>query len=256
MPRESRAAFVDKLNHILVQGVEQEEIFSDKDYKDYYIKCLNKGLIITDVKLIAYCIMPTHAHLILKSKDALSLSQFMSKLSISYARFYNAVKIREGKVFDKRYISQPIDSAELLINCINFIHTNPVECNLVENAADYQYSSMREYKTENGIVNFAEINNYIGKFSAAEIKKYSISSDTVWKEDVKSVAENIDAVLKELLLKYNITSRAMLWNQEVLRNLSLELMNRCHLSLRKIAEKLQIGRETLRKIIKESSDNI
>lgn len=250
MARGSRTDNYAEINHILVQGIDGNAIFEVDAYKDYFLKALDKARNKTGAVILAYAIMNTHAHIIVKSNSIEQLSHFMSALSIKYARFYNIVTIREGKVFDKRYISEPIIGAENFVSCLAFIHNNPIKLGLVDKQSAYRYTSYNTYlENNNSLVDVVEGSKIIATLTDEEIEANSNADTLKWSEDVSSKAENIDKVLKELLLRYNVTNRAQLWNEELLRNLSNELMDRCNLSIRKVAEKLQIGRETLRKII-------
>ena len=246
----SRNSIYSKVSHILVQGCDSLAILEEDACKDYFLKAMQKAVDKTGASVLAYVLMPTHAHLILKTDNIEELSKFMSVLSITYARFYNIVAIREGKVFEKRFLSEPIDSAEKFVSCLNFIHNNPVTLKLCQIPSEYCYSSYNALRgMDDSLVDVEAVNDLLLTLTKEQIDKYSSVDLFEWAEDETSKAENIDTVLKELLVKYSITNRAQLWNDEVLAGISEELMERCDLSIRKIAEKLQIGRETLRKIV-------
>ena len=51
------------------------------------------------VRLLAYCIMPTHLHLILQQKQEEGISKFMSRIQNSYARFFNLRHVRKGPLW-------------------------------------------------------------------------------------------------------------------------------------------------------------
>ena len=251
----SRNSIYGSISHVLVQGCDSLAILEEDACKDYFLKSMQKAVDKTGASVLAYVLMPTHAHIIVKTESIEQLSGFMSVLSITYARFYNIVTIREGKVFEKRYFSEPIDSPEKFLSCLNFVHNNPVTFKICQSPAEYKYSSFNSLRGLGGnLVDAEAVNDILLKLTKEQIDKYSSADLFEWAEDETSKAENIDTVLKDLLLRYGITNRAQLWNDEVLANISFELMERCDLSIRKIAEKLQIGRETLRKIVAANKD--
>ncbi|MBU2529889.1 MAG: transposase, partial [Elusimicrobia bacterium] len=48
------------------------------------------------VKIIAYCIMPTHFHFVVKQNRETGIEKFISKMSNSYAKYFNLKHNRSG----------------------------------------------------------------------------------------------------------------------------------------------------------------
>ncbi|RKY45123.1 MAG: hypothetical protein DRP81_04740 [Candidatus Omnitrophota bacterium] len=97
------------------------------------------------VKIIAYCIMPTHIHLILTQLEEKGISVFMSNLLNSYTRYFNLKHNRKGPLWESRFKRIHIDNNEILLHLTRYIHLNPVTAYLVDNPIDWEYSSYREY---------------------------------------------------------------------------------------------------------------
>jgi len=97
------------------------------------------------VKIIAYCIMPTHIHLILKQLEEKGISVFMSNLLNSYTRYFNLRHKRKGPLWESRFKRIHIENDEVLLHLTRYIHLNPVTAYLVEDPIEWKYSSYREY---------------------------------------------------------------------------------------------------------------
>lgn len=111
------------------------------------------------VNIIAYCIMPTHFHLLLEETNAQGIETFMRNIQNAYSRFYNTKTKRKGPLWEGRYKNKIIDSDEILIHITRYIHLNPVTSKLCDTPEEWIYSSYKEYtKTTNyKICNYAHL---------------------------------------------------------------------------------------------------
>lgn len=146
IPRIARQYKNSPFLHIIVQGIKKEYIFKEEKYINKYLELFRKFSSELDINLIAYCIMSNHAHFLVKINEIEKLSKFMQKVNSGYAKYYNFMENgRVGYVFRDRYLSESIDSKRYFINCIKYIHFNPVKAGIVKNCKEYKYSSYREF---------------------------------------------------------------------------------------------------------------
>jgi len=100
------------------------------------------------VKIIGYCLMSNHFHLLLEQSVDNGISDFMRKFSNSYTRYFNTKNKRIGPIFQGNFKSVLIETEELLLHVLRYIHLNPYSANIVANLNElkhYQYSSLPEY---------------------------------------------------------------------------------------------------------------
>ncbi|OGX36841.1 MAG: hypothetical protein A3G91_02110 [Omnitrophica WOR_2 bacterium RIFCSPLOWO2_12_FULL_50_9] len=97
------------------------------------------------VEILAYCLMPTHVHLILKQLRDDGISQFMQNIQNSYTRFFNEKHRRKGPLWVGRFKSVLVDSDEYLLHLTRYIHLNPVSAGLAGTPKKWPYSSYHEY---------------------------------------------------------------------------------------------------------------
>ena len=77
------------------------------------------------VKLLAFCFMPNHIHLlVLQSKEG-GITQFMRKVGAGYGGYFNRKYDRKGYVFQNRFVAVHIKDDEQLRIVFVYIHTNP-----------------------------------------------------------------------------------------------------------------------------------
>ena len=146
MPRNSRNYINTTFFHIMVQGLNKEFIFNKDEDKKQYLKFVNKIKKEVNIKIISYCVMDNHVHILVKTDTTDQLSKFMHKVNTLYAIYYNQKYNRVGYVFRDRYKSQIIYSEKQLYACINYIHNNPVKAQICKFPCEYEYSSYNEYR--------------------------------------------------------------------------------------------------------------
>jgi len=103
------------------------------------------------VQIIAYCIMPTHFHLVLKQLKDNGISNFVGIISNSYSHYFNNKNNRKGRLWQDKFKNVPVNSDEQLLHLTRYVHLNPVTAGLVENPKNWKYSSYHEYiQDDNG----------------------------------------------------------------------------------------------------------
>ncbi len=110
------------------------------------------------IQIIAYCIMPTHIHFVLKQLKYSGISIFMKNILDSYTRYFNTKNKRKGPLWQGRFKSVLVDDDEQLLHLTRYIHLNPTSDDLVEKPEDWKYSSYREYlgQSKDGICNYSD----------------------------------------------------------------------------------------------------
>ena len=122
-----------------------------------------------NVKIMAYCIMDNHVHMLINVDKIEEMCKFMQQINTAYAKFYNKQFDRVGYVFRNRYLSKAILDEGQLKRCIVYIHKNPVEAKIVEHERDYIFSSFNEYMKDDNKCKI--ICPDIGKFLFGDIPK-------------------------------------------------------------------------------------
>jgi putative transposase len=127
-------------------------------------------------KIISYCIMPDHYHLLVKTIHANKFSKFINNVENSFSRYFNIKNNRKGPLWQSRFKSVIIESNEHLLHVSRYIHLNPTTKYLVNKPEDWSLSSYNDL-----------INNE--KYLKEYIKEISIDSCLDYK---KFVENNID----------------------------------------------------------------
>ncbi len=97
------------------------------------------------VEIVAFCLMPTHLHLLLKQLKENGISIFMSNILNSYARYFNTKHDRKGPLWEGKFKNVLVKTDEQLLHLTRYIHLNPVTAYLVDKPEEWSASSYGEY---------------------------------------------------------------------------------------------------------------
>ena len=152
MPRLSRSdsKIITNTYHILIRGINKQDIFLDKYDKDRFIKYLLETKEKYNYLIYSYVIMNNHVHLNINDKED-SMSKIIHKLCTSYGMYFNKKYERVGHIFQNRFKSIGIDTEEYLLNLVRYIHRNP-EKDGISKLNQYKWSSYNEYIKNNKII--------------------------------------------------------------------------------------------------------
>lgn len=108
------------------------------------------------VQIIAYCIMPTHFHFVLKQLEDDGISVFMRKVLDSYTRYFNIKHNRKGPLWEGKFKSVLAEKDEQLLHLTRYVHLNPTTSNLCDKPEQWQFSSYNEYLATNNEISFCK----------------------------------------------------------------------------------------------------
>lgn len=141
MPRQARLVFPGVALHIVQRGNNRAACFHrDGDYLLYLLH-LRELARKFDCGVHAFCLMPNHVHLLLTPGSPDACSALMRNLGQRYVQHFNRSYGRSGTLWEGRYRSCLVESARYVLACYRYIECNPVRASLVDDAADYPWSS-------------------------------------------------------------------------------------------------------------------
>lgn len=144
MPRAARQKSASGIYHIMVRGINRQEIFiQDEDYARY-LSTLVRMLRIGECTLYGYCLMRNHVHLLI-GEGRENIGQVMKRIGSSYVRWYNDRYERVGHLFQDRFRSNPVEGDDYFLGVLRYIHQNPVKAGLTASCAEYRWSSYHAY---------------------------------------------------------------------------------------------------------------
>ena len=142
MARLARIVIPDLPYHVTQRGNGGRRVFfSDEDYEAYR-DLIAAAAREARVGVWAWCLMPTHVHLILCPSDGDGLRRALARADRAYAGRIHARKRRTGHFWQGRFGAVAMDEAHL-IAAYRYVALNPVRARLVKRAQDWRWSSAR-----------------------------------------------------------------------------------------------------------------
>ena len=146
MPRQARKQSESGIYHVMLRGINRQQIFEDEEDCEHFLETLENYKDQSGYTIYAYCLMGNHIHLLLKEgKEDMAL--VFKRLAGSYVYWYNWKYHRCGHLFQDRFKSEPVENDGYFLTVLRYIHQNPVAAKLCKSAEEYPYSSMKEYLT-------------------------------------------------------------------------------------------------------------
>jgi len=145
MPRQARKCPPGLPVHVIQRGNNRQVCFaSDADLKAYANWLLEASLKFS-VNIHAWVFMTNHVHLLMTPSCWSGISRTMQYLGRLYVRHFNFTYRRTGTLFEGRFKSSIVQDREYLLACQRYIELNPVRAGMVDDPADYLWSSYRAH---------------------------------------------------------------------------------------------------------------
>lgn len=153
MPRIARQQAQSGIYHIMLRGINRQDIFTEDADRHKFLQLLvdlqqnydDKGRSIgSNFTLYAYCLMSNHVHLLYRQGSE-GVEQSMKRLEVSYAQYFNKKYGRVGHFFQDRFKSEPCEDFDYFLTLLRYIHQNPVKAGITGSVENYPWSSWSEY---------------------------------------------------------------------------------------------------------------
>lgn len=141
MPRLARLILPDVALHIVQRGHDRHACFRDDTDRMVYLVLLRDGLKRSRCILHAYCLMTNHVHMLLTPPTVDACAVLMRNLGQRYVQYFNSRYERTGTLWEGRFRSCLVDSAQYVLACYRYVERNPVRAGMVDHVASYKWSS-------------------------------------------------------------------------------------------------------------------
>jgi putative transposase len=147
MGRPHRAAEGGYVYHVLNRANARMTIFeNDGDYEAFE-KILRQAVERTETRLLAYCLMPNHWHLVVWPREDGELSRFVGWLTLTHTQRWHAYRSSTGSghVYQGRFKSFPIQQDEHLYAVARYVERNALRANLTRRAEQWPWGSLSRW---------------------------------------------------------------------------------------------------------------
>ncbi len=143
MPRRPRIKLAEVPQQIAQRGINREPcFFAEEDYH-CYLHWLQKSAADWHCAIHGYVLMTNHVHLLVTLEKPEGIAKMMQSIGRRYVQYINRSYRRTGSLWEGRFKSSVVQAEEYLLTCMRYIELNPVRANMVNDPAQYRWSSYR-----------------------------------------------------------------------------------------------------------------
>ena len=146
MPRSARRLIGGLCYHVINRGNGRARVFhGEADYREF-VKLMAAACDRLPppqpMRLLAYCLMPNHFHLVLWPREDGELSRWMQWLMTAQVRRHHRRHGSDGHLWQGRFKAFAIQRDQHLLSVLRYVERNPLRAGLVARAEDWPWSSL------------------------------------------------------------------------------------------------------------------
>lgn len=139
MSRRPRKDEEGAIHHVFNRGMAKKPMFESRRDRRYFLSLLARAVKREELAVLAYCVLSTHYHIVVRSSGALDVA--MQRIQSTYSRAFNRSRRRDGPLVRARYGSRRVDGERYLGVLLDYVHLNPVFAGLAARPEGYEFSS-------------------------------------------------------------------------------------------------------------------
>jgi putative transposase len=129
--------------HVINRGNGRQRIFHKPQDYAAFVALLLWVIERVPMRILGFCLMPNHWHLVLWPRKDGDLSRFMLRLTTTHvARYHSHYHQRaRGHLYQGRFKSFPVEADEYFLALMRYVESNAVRAGMVKRARDWRWSS-------------------------------------------------------------------------------------------------------------------
>ncbi len=140
MARVARIIVPDAAHHVTQRGNNKQDVFFVDDDRHVYLELLHAQAQRFGFRILGYCLMTNHVHIIGVPKDEAALAKTFGRTHFLYTQYINRLHGRSGHLWQNRFYSCPMDEVHAL-QALSYAELNPVRAKMVRHPWTYAWSS-------------------------------------------------------------------------------------------------------------------
>ena len=144
MGRPLRTTAGGLVYHVLNRANARMQIFDNENDYDAFERILGEAVERTRMRLLAYCVMPNHWHLVVWPRKNGDLSTFVGWLTLTHTQRWHAHRhsVGSGHVYQGRFKSFLVESDDHLLSVCRYVERNALRAALCQRAEQWRWSSV------------------------------------------------------------------------------------------------------------------
>jgi len=163
MGRPKRSAPGGWIYHVLNRANARMPIFTKDEDFIAFETVLEEAVARTGTRLLSYCLMPDHWHLVLWPQEDDELSRFVGWLTLTHTQRWHAQRqsTGSGHVYQGRFKSFPVQDDDHFLTVCRHVERNALRAKRVKRAGDKEFAQVSEKWAGPGRERFTSADNYM-----------------------------------------------------------------------------------------------
>lgn len=130
--------------HVLNRGARRGRLLDTAADYDAFVRILREALALRPIRLLNFCAMPNHFHLVLWPETDQQMPAFMHWFTATHGIRWRIASntVGEGAVYQGRYKAIPVQTDNHFLTVARYVERNPVRAHLVAHAEEWRWSSL------------------------------------------------------------------------------------------------------------------
>jgi putative transposase len=162
MPRAARIAPGGMVFHVLNRGNDRREIFEGAADFEAFLRVLRATQERVAMRILAYCLMPNHWHLLLWPIADGDLGAFMQRLTTTHVRRWHLHRhsVGRGHLYQGTYKSFPVQEDDHFYTVARYVERNAVRAKLATKAERWRWGSLAHRTGRQDVAEPPELSNW------------------------------------------------------------------------------------------------
>jgi putative transposase len=158
MPRRPRFSSAGYVFHVLNRGAGRQRLFETEHDYDAFVTLLEQARQIVPMRLLSFCVMPNHWHLVLWPEANNALSEYLRWLTATHSQRWHAFHqtAGTGPVYQGRFKSFPIEEDDHFLAVCRYVERNALRANLVQRAELWKWSSLWQWHSASPAISISD----------------------------------------------------------------------------------------------------
>jgi putative transposase len=212
MPRTARIAPGGMVFHVLNRGNDRKRLFdSDPDYLAF-LRVMRKTQEEVPLRILAWCLMPNHWHLVLWPREDGQLGDFMQRLTTTHVRRWRLYRqsVGDGHLYQGTYKSFPVEQDDYFYTVCRYTERNAQRAKLVKKAEQWRWGSLWAW------LHGAELEDY------PPLATWPLPRPTSWQSLVNGPQSEEEVIALRTSIKRGRPFGSPSWQKRTAKKLGLE----------------------------------
>ncbi len=130
--------------HACNRAIPETTLFESPADYEAFEGLMGDAFSLVDMRVLAYCLMPNHWHLVVWPRGDDDLAKYMHWLTMTHAQRWRRFRESEGRghLYQGRFRSFPVQDDEHLYRVCRYVERNALRANLVRRADEWRWCSL------------------------------------------------------------------------------------------------------------------